>query len=64
MSDLGPALILVLLLLAAVYVVNRIASLNRAPRGNPPGTAPQTLALGQFAVPADKRWLLLTPGDF
>lgn len=64
MSDLGPAVILLLMLLAAVYVVTRIASLKHQPRGNPAGTAPGTLALGQYAVAADKRWLLLTPGTF
>ncbi len=64
MSEFGPVLLLVLMLLAAVYVVTRVAGLNRQPRGNPPGTAPGTLSLGQFAVPADRRWMLITPGSF
>ncbi len=64
MSDFGAPLLLVLMLLAAVYVVTKVARLHARPSVNPPGTAPGTLALGQYAVPADRRWLLLTPGAF
>lgn len=62
MDDVAPAIVLVLALLAAIYVVNRAGRTvaNKAP----PGASPGTLRLGQYAVQPGAQWLVLQNGDY
>ncbi len=64
MNDAIPAAVLILGLLVAVWLVRKTDQLGRALQSAPPpGAAPGTLRLGQFAVQPGAGWLVLQPGQ-
>jgi hypothetical protein len=62
MSDAPIAVVLILALLFAVYLTNKIGQ-PASPSKPPPGQPKGTLRLGQYAVQPGAEWLILGPGN-